>query len=65
MHKIRDITGICLFRNGTESDNSDKTLLRTLDIRKINSDVLFVCFVKSINDATRKKLGKFFYVKVF
>ena len=53
------------FRNGEESGNSDKTLLRVLEIKKIPSNVLFVSFVKSINDATRKKLGKFFQGKVF
>ena len=47
------------FRNGKESEKSDNTLTKKLEIKRLPSDVLFVSFTESNFDATRKKLGKF------
>ena len=48
-----------LFRNGKESEKSDKVLRKKLEIKRLPSNVLFVSFTESNYDETRKKLGKY------
>ena len=46
------------FRNGKESEKSDKVLRKKLEIKRLPSNVLFASFTESNYDETRKKLGK-------